>query len=111
MHWVVDIFIALDVACDRLFDVLEAVIYSNEPPVTTTGGKKMVAGDLVRVVEEWLRRSQSKPPSLLFDTDANAARVDKVMDMLIRGGPAAGVDADLAQRCRDVRQQIGRALG
>ena len=109
-HWVVEIFLALEVPCDRLFDVLEAVIYSNEAPVTTAGGRKMVVGDLVYVVEQWLRQSQSKPAGVLFDGDANAARVDRVLEGLVRGGPAAGVDGELAQRCRNVRQEVGRAL-
>ncbi|SLM38948.1 hypothetical protein LPUS_09355, partial [Lasallia pustulata] len=31
-HWVVDIFLSLSILYERLFDVLEAMFYAQEPP-------------------------------------------------------------------------------
>ena len=109
-NWVVDVFSAVGVPSERLFDILEAVLYSGEPPVTSNAGRKMVAGDLVYVVEKWLHESLGKAGGLPFDGDVAAGRVEGVLDMFVKGGAGAGVDGELAQRCRVVRQEVARIL-
>lgn len=107
-HWVSDIFLTLSVPCERLFDVLEALFFANEPPFIAAG-KKTVASDLVYVVERWFHDT-SKGGGVLFDSDVGARRVDEMLDLLIRVGRAEGVDAEMAQKCRLVRHAIARFL-
>jgi nuclear pore complex protein Nup155 len=108
-HWVQDIFISLAVPYERLFDVLEAMFFAQEPPFIGST-RKMVSSDLIYVVEKWMHDT-SRGAGLIFDSEAGAARVDQMMDILIRAGPQGGVDPEMAQKAREIRQAIARISG
>ena len=93
---------------EKVFDVLEAMLYANEAPFVGTN-RNVIAGDLLYLVTRWLRDS-TRGGGILFDGETGAARVDQMLQTLLQVGAQAGLDQDALRTCHLVREQIAQLL-
>jgi nuclear pore complex protein Nup155 len=107
-HWVVDLFLELQVAYERIFDVLETMFYTNEIPFTGMN-RKPIAQDLLYVIERWLHDT-TKGGAVVFDSEEGALRVDQALLAMLQGGRSGGMDDEMVQMCRSIREQIAIIL-
>ena len=107
-HWVVDLFLELQVAYERIFDVLETMFYTNEIPFTGMN-RKPIAQDLLYVIERWLHDT-TKGGAVVFDSEEGALRVDQALLAMLQGGRSGGMDDEMMQMCRSIREQIAIVL-
>ncbi|KAK5467212.1 hypothetical protein LTS15_000184 [Exophiala xenobiotica] len=108
-HWVVDIFLDLEIPYERLFEVLETMFFTGDPPFMGTN-RKYIASELVYVVGKWFHDSL-RAGTVIFGSEAGAARVEETLQVFLQQGKAAGVDEETTQVCRAVIEQIGQLLG
>ena len=106
--WVVDLFLELQVPYERLFDVLEAMFYTNEAPFLGTS-RKVIANDLISLIGQWLHDTM-KGSGIILDSEVTALRVDQMLQTLLQAGAQAGVDQEMMRTCRLTRERIGQLL-
>jgi nuclear pore complex protein Nup155 len=107
-HWVIDLFLELQVAYERVFDVLEMMFYSNEIPFTGMN-RKPIAQDLLYVIQRWLHDT-TRGGAMVFDSEEGALRVDQTLQDMLQGGRSGGMDDAMMQICRLIREQIAMVL-
>lgn len=107
-HWVVDLFLELQVAYERTFDVLETLFYTNETPFTGTN-RKPIAQDLLYVIQRWFHDT-TKGGAMVFDSEEGALRVDQTLQTMMQAGRSGGMDNEMMQTCRVIREQIAMVL-
>ena len=107
-HWVVDLFLELQVAYERTFDVLETLFYTNETPFTGVN-RKLIAQDLLYVIQRWLHDT-TKGGTIVFDSEEGALRVNQTLQTLMKAGRSGGMDDEMMQTCREIREQIAMIL-
>ena len=108
-HWVVSIFISLNVSYEQIFDVLETMFYTGDGAFVGAN-RRVIASEVLYVVSRWGHDS-TKAGGMMFGSEAGALRVDEVMGLLMQVGGQAGVDKGMMQECRMVRERIAVALG
>lgn len=108
-HWVVDIFLELEIPCERLFEVLETMFFSGDAPFIGTN-RKYIASELVYVVGKWFHDSM-RAGTIIFGSEAGAARVEETVQALLQQSKPAGLDDDTVQVSRAVVEKIGQLLG
>ncbi|KAJ9609842.1 hypothetical protein H2200_006171 [Cladophialophora chaetospira] len=108
-HWVVDIFISLEIPYERLFEVLEMMFFSGDTPFVGSN-RKYIASDLAYVVSKWFHES-TRAGTIIFGSESSAARVSETMQALLQQGRAAGLDEETTRVAREVVQRIGQFLG
>ena len=108
LNWVVDLFLDLNVHYERLFDVLEAIFYTNDAAFLGVN-RKVIASDLVYLVGRWLNDT-IRGGGIILDSEQGALRVDQMLEALIREGARAGMDEDMTQMCRVMREKIAQLL-
>ncbi|EXJ58014.1 hypothetical protein A1O7_05437 [Cladophialophora yegresii CBS 114405] len=108
-HWVVDIFLSLEVPCERLFEVLEMRFFSGEAPFVGSS-RKYIASDLAYVVGKWFHES-TRAGTVLFGSEASASRVQETMEAMLQQGHAAGLDEETTRLAREVVQRFAQFLG
>lgn len=107
--WVVDLFLELQVECEKLFDALEWMWYANEAPFVGKS-RGVLAHEIIHVAEQWLHQSFRAGGGVLFDGEAGATRVDQMLQSLLQAGAPAGLDETGAHRCRLLREEIAHML-
>lgn len=107
-HWVVDIFLDLEVAYEQLFEVLETMFFSGDSPFVGSN-RKYIASEMAYVVGKWYHDSM-RAGTVVFGSEAGAARVEETMQALLQQGSKAGLDEETVQICRSVIQGVGQAL-
>ena len=108
IHWVVDLFLELQVAYERTFDVLETMFYTNETPFTGMN-RKPIAQDLLYVIQRWFHDT-TKGGAVVFDSEEGALRVDQTLQTLLQAGRSGGIDDEMMQTSRAIREQIAIVL-
>jgi nuclear pore complex protein Nup155 len=106
--WVIDLFLELQVGCEKLFDVLESMWYANEAPFYGKN-RGVLANDLILVIEQWLHET-IKGGGVVFDSEAGAVRVDQMLQTLLQTGVQGGLDEGRTQKCRLLRERIAQVL-
>jgi nuclear pore complex protein Nup155 len=106
--WVSDLFLELQVPCEKLFDVLESMWYANEAPFNGRN-RGVLANDVLYVIEQWLHDTV-KGGGIIFDSEAGAVRVDQMLQTLLQTGTQGGLDEARIQRCRLLRERIAQVL-
>jgi nuclear pore complex protein Nup155 len=106
--WVIDIFLELQVGCEKIFDVLESMWYANETPFYGRN-RAIISNHLIIVIEQWLHDTV-KGGGLIFESEAGAVRVDQTLQMLLQTGASAGLDEMGIERCRLLRERIAQLL-
>jgi nuclear pore complex protein Nup155 len=106
--WVIDLFLELQVGCEKLFDVLESMWYANEAPFYGKN-RGILGNDLIYVIEQWLHET-IKGGGIIFDSEAGAVRVDQMLQTLLQTGAEGGLDEARTQRCRLLRERIAQVL-
>ena len=106
--WVIDLFLELQVECEKLFDVLEPMWYANEAPFYGRN-RGVLANDLAYVIEQWLHYT-TKGGSVIFDSETGAVRVDQMLQALLQTGAQGGLDETRTQKCRLLRERIAQVL-
>ena len=107
-HWVVDVFMALNVSYEQIFDVLETMFYTQEG-IFSGPNRRVIASQVLYVVAIWGHES-TKAGGMLFGSEAGAQRVDEMMAYLMQVAGQAGMDKAMVQECRTVRDRIDVAL-
>lgn len=107
-RWVIDLFLDLQVGCEKLFDVLESMWYANEAPFYGRN-RGVLASDVIVVVEQWFHDT-IKGGGTIFDSEAGAVRVDQMLQVLLQTGSQAGLDEVAMQKSRLLREQIAQVL-
>ena len=108
-HWVVDIFLSLNVSYEQIFDVLETMFYTADGAFVGAN-RRFIANEVLYVVARWGHDS-TKAGGVLFGSEAGALRVDEMMALLMQVAGQAGLDREMVRECRIVRERIGDALG
>lgn len=106
--WIIDLFLELQMGCEKLFDVLESMWYANEAPFQGRN-RDSLGNDLIYVIEQWLHQT-TKGGGIIFDSDAGAVRVDQMLQTLLQTGAQGGLDEAGIQRCRLLRERIAQML-
>lgn len=106
--WVIDLFLELQVGCEKLFDVLESMWYANEAPFYGKN-RGILANDLIYVIEQWLHET-IKGGGVVFDSEIGAVRVDQMLQALLQTGAQGGLDEARIQKCRLLRGRIAEIL-
>ena len=108
-HWVVDIFLQLEVTFEQLFDVLEIMFYSNDAPFVGSV-RKVIVQEILYVVEKWWYES-TKAGGIPFGSEQGVGRVEEMLEVCLKNAREAGVDAEMANQCRIMREHIGAYVG
>jgi nuclear pore complex protein Nup155 len=106
--WVIDLFLELQVGCEKLFDVLESMWYANEAPFYGRN-RGVLANHLIYITEQWFHDT-IKGGGIIFDSEAGAVRVDQMLQTLVQTGAQAGLDKSKTQKCRLLREHIAQVL-
>lgn len=107
-HWVIDLFLDLQVPYETLFDTLEAIFYTNDIPFLGTN-RKVIASDLIELVGRWLNDTM-RGGGIILDSEQGALRVDHMMQALIQEGSRAGMDDRMMHMSRLIRERIAQLL-
>lgn len=107
-NWVIDLFLDLQVPYERTFDVLEAIFYTNDAPFLGAT-RKVIASDLIYLVGRWLHESLRRG-GIILDGEQGALRVDQMMQSLMQEGIRAGMDEEMTQTCRLIRENVAQLL-
>ena len=102
--WIIDIFLYLQVPYERLFSVLEAMIYNNEVPFHGSN-RRVLANDLVYLIQKWFQET-ARAGGPLFDSAELALQVDEVLILILQ----LGGDDQRSQTCRVLRERIAQIL-
>ncbi|KAH0082173.1 nucleoporin-domain-containing protein, partial [Aureobasidium melanogenum] len=104
--WVMDTFLELDIRPSALVPVIEQMYYTNEQPFVGRH-RRILAADLIYLVQAWLRESERHGDSVLFGSDDSAAGIDELLTSL-----AGSQDLDAAnQQAVDIlRGRIAQAM-
>ncbi|KAH0423831.1 nucleoporin-domain-containing protein, partial [Aureobasidium melanogenum] len=104
--WVMDTFLELDIRPSALVPVIEQMYYTNEQPFVGKH-RRILAADLIYLVQAWLRESERHGDSVLFGSDDSAAGIDELLTSL-----AGSQDLDAAnQQAVDIlRGRIAQAM-
>ena len=108
-HWVVDIFLSLNVTYESIFDVLETMFYTADGAFVGAN-RRVIADEVLYVVGRWAHDS-TKAGGMLFGSEVGAGRVDEMMALLMQVGKEAGVDMRMREEFRIIRESINVALG
>lgn len=108
-HWVVDIFLELEVPYERLYDVLETMFFTNEHPFIGSN-RRYIADDLLYVIGRWFHDT-TKASGILFGSEAAAVRIEECITSLMQNAQVAGLDERLLGMARNVRERIAQILG
>ncbi len=108
-HWVVDVFLSLEIPFERLFEVLEMMFFSGDAPFVGSN-RKYIASDLVYIVGKWFHES-TRAGTVIFGSESSAARVSETMQALLQQGRAAGLDEETTRVAREVVERVGQFLG
>lgn len=103
-HWIVDLFLDLQVPKQRLFNILEALFYNNEPPFSGSN-RRVLGNDLVYLIQRWFQES-ARAGGPLFESEDVAIQVDQMLQMLLQ----IKLDDQQSQTCRMLRQRIAQIL-
>jgi nuclear pore complex protein Nup155 len=104
-HWVVDIFLDLEISYERLFEVLETMFVSGDAPFLGSN-RKYLGSELAYVVSKWFHDSM-RAGTPIFGSQAGAMHVNETMEVLLQQGKAAGLDDETMSLCRSVVERIG----
>ena len=66
-HWVVDVFLTLEITYERLFEVLEMMFFSGDPPFVGSN-RKYIASDMVYVAGKWFHDS-TRAGTVIFGSE------------------------------------------
>ncbi|EXJ81072.1 hypothetical protein A1O3_07360 [Capronia epimyces CBS 606.96] len=108
-HWVVDIFVDLEIPHERLFEVLETIFFSGDAPFIGSS-RKYIASELVYVVGKWFHDSM-RAGTVIFGSEAGAARVEETIQTILQQSKSAGLDDETTQVCRAIVEKIAQLLG
>jgi len=108
-HWAVDVFLDLEVAYERLFDVLENIFYSGDTPFIGSN-RRFITTDLIYVVGKWFHHT-TRAGGVIFGSEQGAVRVEEMMQALMQVGKSAGLDDEMMQMCRAITERIAQILG
>jgi nuclear pore complex protein Nup155 len=108
-NWVVDIFLSLEIPYERLFEVLELMFFSGDPPFVGSN-RKYIANELVYVVGKWFHES-TRAGTVIFGSESSAARVLETLQAMLQQGRAAGLDEETTRVAREVVERVGQLLG
>lgn len=106
--WVIDLFLELQVGCEKLFDVLESMWYANEAPFYGKN-RGVLANHLLYVIEQWLHDT-IKGGGIVFDSESGAVRVDQMLQTLLQTGRQGGLEEARMQKARLLRDRIAQVL-
>lgn len=104
--WILDIFLDLEVPHETLVPVLEQLYYANEQPFQGKN-RRVLAGDLVYLLQKWFAASERGGDRVIFGSDENVAGVQEMLEGLIRAGDleeSKRVEAEM------LRQRIRQAV-
>lgn len=105
-RWVTDIFLNLEVPYERVFEVLENMLFSTTEPPFIGSNRKYIASEIAYVVTKWYRESE-RAGTCVFGSEASAARVKEALDALLHEGRAAALDDETTSTCRAVIARLG----
>lgn len=108
-RWVTDIFVELEVPYERLFEVLENMLFSTTEPPFIGSNRKYIASEIAYVVAKWYHESE-RAGAYVFGSEAGAARVKEALEALLHEGRAAGLDEETTSTCRAVIARLGELL-
>jgi len=100
-RWVTDIFIELEVPYERLFEVLENMVFTMTEPPFIGSNRKYLAAEIAYVVAKWYHESE-RAGTYVFGSESGAARVKEALEALLHEGRAAALDDDTTVTCRAV---------
>lgn len=104
--WVLDIFLELDVRPQPLLLVVEQMYYTNEQPFVGRN-RRVLASDLVYLVQAWLLESERHGDSVVFGSEESAAGVEEILTSLVR---SQDLDADKREAVEILRGRIAQAM-
>lgn len=104
--WVVDLFLDLEVPFESLLPVLETMYYSGEQPFQGKN-RRVLAGDLVYLLQRWFADSERKGERIIFGSEENVAGVEEVLASLLRSGD---LEANKREETEVLRASIGQKL-
>lgn len=108
-RWVTDIFLELEVPYERIFEVLENMLFSTTEPPFIGSNRKYIASEIAYVVTKWYHESE-RAGTFVFGSEAGAARVKEALDALLHEGRAAGLDEETTSTCRAVIARLDELL-
>lgn len=84
LHWVLSIFLDLEVPRESLFRILELQYYSDEAPFHGRN-RRYIATEIVYLVDTWLNETRRAPGGVCGGTE-NATEVAEVLRVIRQGG-------------------------
>lgn len=104
--WVMDTFLELDIRPSALVPVVEQMYYTNEQPFVGRY-RRILAADLIYLIQAWLRESERHGDSILFGSEENATGIDELLTGL---AGSQDLDADKQQAVDTLRGRIAQAM-
>ena len=104
--WVMDTFLELDIRPSALVPVVEQMYYTNEQPFVGRH-RRILAADLVYLIQAWLRESERHGDSVLFGSEENAAGIDELLTGL---AGSQDLDPEKQQAVDTLRGRIAQAM-
>lgn len=108
-HWVVDIFLSLEIPHERLYDVLETMFFTNEHPFVGSN-RRFIADDLIYIISGWFHDT-TKVSGVVFGSEPAAERVEELLTVMLQNAQVAGLDERILGQTRILRERIASLLG
>ena len=103
--WVIDTFLSVAVPYETLLPVLDSLFQNEEPPFTGQN-LRIIANDIVYVVERWLQEGMRGAGNAVLGGEANATAVAQLLQSV--GNSTAGESK--RERIRELRVRVERIL-
>lgn len=84
--WPVDLFLELEIPHETLLPAFEAVFYGNEEPFNTPSKRRVIAVQIVHLLQRWVLSSERAGERIVCGSEENASAVLECLNSLIRGG-------------------------
>ena len=103
-HWVIDVFLDVQVPYDVILSVLERMFYNDEAPFQGRN-RKYIADDILYVCSRWYEET-SRTVQQPFGGQATVAAVSKLLRLIMENG----IDPDKREECATLRQRLEQYL-
>ena len=103
-HWVIDVFLDLQVPYDVILSVLERMFYNDEAPFQGRN-RKHIADDILYICRRWYEdtiRTVQQP----FGGHETVAAVSQLLRLVTENG----IDPDKREECATLRQRLEQFL-
>jgi nuclear pore complex protein Nup155 len=105
IHWLPDLFIAVNIPFENICSTMQAMLFQNLAPFTGRG-KRPLAEHLLYICEQWLEECVRKNV-VPYGGEQNAVEIDELVNLMVTQGDLGAAEME---RAAELRRKIVRCF-